>query len=922
MTPRTLDPNAASMAASMAAEAVAAAASSSAAASTDAIVSRVEERVRSLVDAAAHVTAALKSVDAAIVQSVRVAVRTPGRAIDSSRIVHFSTAVMASLNALIDCASSLGAHSATFDKLVAQCRLDSTRYIASANLAFHAPSTSSAFYTLKQRRLEFIVALKQLITAGREAALQLTHDNDESTTSSSSSSLDAAAVVAQDAESESDDDDDDSGDDREPPSMPSNPFQSRSRSDSHSQSDSIVQQPKDPSQSEVLPPHGAAAASLEDSNDSNRGRTPSAGSASSSSSSSPPTTTSPSLVAPIPAPKDGVAADKHSSDSDSDEDADDRAVDSDSIALSGSLSHSDAPPPSPPPRTPPTAKASESPSSKVHLLSSKRKARGKRTSSKSPSRSPAAASSPPPSTVTAPAPRRSMSLSLRLRKRIRKPRRSQQQSEVIEDDDYESSGGDTAASKPLSANDSDGDVGNDDDAVAAPKDDEPDSTVDDARLAMEALADMRLQAVRDVDEALSEYEASLGDDDGDDDYVETEEAADNDDADALYLVHRNRAEVLAELLSTERAYVAALDAIVQRYLEPLQSDKRLRRLLVNGDVTCIFQNIEMIHARAKNLIGKLSREIDTGEPVCIARLFKQFGPTMETLGIYQMELDEALVSLAMAQRKPAFSKFVRDAHKRAVDERAAAADDDGKGGAGDALSLDLGVLLLQPVVRLETYSRLLEELVRATPPDHKDFRGLSAMRTSLAMLAVRIDQLKNERTNIERIKFLEDNTKRAKGSAMPPLSNRTNRCIVREGTVKWLLLRAGTPPAASVAASTLSPARAALTISGPGSAHSFESVWCVLLDDMLLLLKQRRNSKFEYRGHMYLVDAVNVDRHANVVAFDTATHSFHVLRFAADLVAGAWHTTIEHAIEMQQIEISFSPRSQRIHAHNDRVSKS
>jgi len=166
-----------------------------------------------------------------------------------------------------------------------------------------------------------------------------------------------------------------------------------------------------------------------------------------------------------------------------------------------------------------------------------------------------------------------------------------------------------------------------------------------------------------------------------------------------------RRMVLAELQSQEESYVAAMQALVNDYLEPMEqaspsliSDEMMLQL------SCGVREILEIH---KNFLAHLEIAIDNwGEEEAVgelvtktfseANVFNTYSGYINNLAALQKNFKQE------AEANQAFARFLKVT------------------GSNSGSNLDWFSLSLKPVQKLPQLKMLLERLLKKTPKDHPD----------------------------------------------------------------------------------------------------------------------------------------------------------------------------------------------------------
>ncbi|KAL6051201.1 hypothetical protein QOT17_019340 [Balamuthia mandrillaris] len=172
-----------------------------------------------------------------------------------------------------------------------------------------------------------------------------------------------------------------------------------------------------------------------------------------------------------------------------------------------------------------------------------------------------------------------------------------------------------------------------------------------------------------------------------------------------------RMQVIKELVATEEKYVNSIEALVEVYLQDLRGS----RLLEAEEVEIMFSNIEHILKLNQNLHTKLKERTtgwetqgtDPSKRVLSDILLSVF-PFMKIYSQYCTRQDKATeLRLKLVKENSKFKSFLKKAqqNKRCNNQ-------------------DLGSFLIMPIQRIPRYKLLLQELLKCTPEEHADHKGL------------------------------------------------------------------------------------------------------------------------------------------------------------------------------------------------------
>ncbi|XP_005406282.1 PREDICTED: rho guanine nucleotide exchange factor 38 isoform X2 [Chinchilla lanigera] len=194
-----------------------------------------------------------------------------------------------------------------------------------------------------------------------------------------------------------------------------------------------------------------------------------------------------------------------------------------------------------------------------------------------------------------------------------------------------------------------------------------------------------------------------------------------------------RANIIKELIQTEKDYVNDLALCVREVVQPLRN-KQIERL----DVESLFSNIESVHEISAKLLSLLEEATTNVEPAMqvIGEVFLQIkGPLEEIYKIYCYQHDEAQSVLESCEEEELMRHVgpcLQSLKKIYVQE-------------GKANLLDMGSLMIRPIQRLMKYPLLLCELHKATPPSHPDRGPLEEACAAVRAINVNINEQKRRK---------------------------------------------------------------------------------------------------------------------------------------------------------------------------------
>ncbi|CAI5455475.1 unnamed protein product [Caenorhabditis angaria] len=172
--------------------------------------------------------------------------------------------------------------------------------------------------------------------------------------------------------------------------------------------------------------------------------------------------------------------------------------------------------------------------------------------------------------------------------------------------------------------------------------------------------------------------------------------------------------VIAELLNTERSYVAELASLIEFYVDPFESPEyqSLIPSQIRGKSDIVFGNLrDLLNFHSRYVLTDLQANEFSLAGIC--RIFLQH--RNDFLKLYRTYCQYKATSEALRKEYTEANSFFNECQKRA------------------SHPLPLGAYLLKPVQRITKYQLLLRELERYCQPNVKDIVN-DALRTMLELL--------------------------------------------------------------------------------------------------------------------------------------------------------------------------------------------
>jgi hypothetical protein len=202
---------------------------------------------------------------------------------------------------------------------------------------------------------------------------------------------------------------------------------------------------------------------------------------------------------------------------------------------------------------------------------------------------------------------------------------------------------------------------------------------------------------------------------------------------------RLRAKAATEIVNTEATYLKRLHLLKDVYVSPLRAAIGTPHPILNSEkIGLIFGNLDYLIQVNTELFGKLQLRLAAGysPTVILGDIFVEFSPIIQyTYSQYVNNFDQAVRVLALCQEQDQnFAAFLD-----------AAKDHPTEG------YLSLNALLIEPVQRLPRYALLLKELLKYTPPDHKDHHHLTNALDKIRAVTDFVNENKRKAENMQRV---------------------------------------------------------------------------------------------------------------------------------------------------------------------------
>jgi len=202
-----------------------------------------------------------------------------------------------------------------------------------------------------------------------------------------------------------------------------------------------------------------------------------------------------------------------------------------------------------------------------------------------------------------------------------------------------------------------------------------------------------------------------------------------------------RAQIVKEILQTEKDYVRSLSIMDIVYMNPLKEAAKAGKPIIKEEqIAAIFSIISDIFELHMNLVKELEPKIiNWSEKQTIGEVFIKNGIALKMYTEYVNNFDNSLKTLARCSEKSAFEKFCQEAKTNPQSQR-----------------LDLASFLIMPVQRIPRYELLINDLLKNTRRAHKDFKPLANALEQIKSVAKHINEQKRVYENMQRILEIQE----------------------------------------------------------------------------------------------------------------------------------------------------------------------
>ncbi|KAL6048045.1 DH domain-containing protein, variant 2 [Balamuthia mandrillaris] len=253
-----------------------------------------------------------------------------------------------------------------------------------------------------------------------------------------------------------------------------------------------------------------------------------------------------------------------------------------------------------------------------------------------------------------------------------------------------------------------------------------------------------------------------------------------------------RQESIKELVNTEGDYVRDLEIMIEVFYRPLQE----KNLLSRQELSTLFSNAEAIVGVSQEILKHLEKNVGTDGSYLVGKTFLELVEFIKMYTVYCGNQPVALSTLDKCKASnTAFAAFLNECMS---DPR--------------CRGLNLFSFLIKPIQRVCKYPLLLKELLKHTPETHEDYADLVEAMTQVTNVVEHVNEFKRKAENDQKIIELQT---AIEGGQSLGLVTPTRR-LLREESLEVIFKK--------------------------GKRQSRK---CVLFNDMLLCLKERRSGGYE-----------------------------------------------------------------------------
>uniref|UniRef100_A0A8C4QD42 Rho guanine nucleotide exchange factor 4 n=1 Tax=Eptatretus burgeri TaxID=7764 RepID=A0A8C4QD42_EPTBU len=196
---------------------------------------------------------------------------------------------------------------------------------------------------------------------------------------------------------------------------------------------------------------------------------------------------------------------------------------------------------------------------------------------------------------------------------------------------------------------------------------------------------------------------------------------------------QKRANVIEEILRTERDYIQNLKNICQGYIKQCQNRPDM---FSTEQLATIFSNIEEIYHFQQGFLEELEAGYDV-QHSHLSLFGSCFLNNCDRFKIYSEYCNnhpDACAEVSHLSKNKSYGLFLEQCRLRQ-----------------DMISINLNGFLLHPVQKICKYPLQLKELLKCTPPDHSDHKLVASALAAMSNVANLINERKRRMENVEKI---------------------------------------------------------------------------------------------------------------------------------------------------------------------------
>jgi len=201
-----------------------------------------------------------------------------------------------------------------------------------------------------------------------------------------------------------------------------------------------------------------------------------------------------------------------------------------------------------------------------------------------------------------------------------------------------------------------------------------------------------------------------------------------------FIRERHRANLLGELLETERTYVSGMQVLRDFFLTPLKQAAKDKKTCILDEAKTkeIFSNLEQIIMINETFLKGLESASSAGNgSFQIGKLFKEITPYMKAYSTYINNYDNAFEAVEKYEKGlPKFADFLEKVYAKKEVNR-----------------FKIDSFLILPVQRIPRYKLLLVDLLKSTPDDHQEKKEIEKVLEEIIKIAAYVNEGKRKNEN-------------------------------------------------------------------------------------------------------------------------------------------------------------------------------